>query len=118
MIAALKALLEYFRDERHRREDKADDALAAIYAAANETKLYIQKTQRTGKSDRKEEEELSRLWTKAAVPIRYFDKDLADRCLLKGQYWIDPASWRVAEIVQFRIGIEEIFEEARALIQK
>src|SRR5687768_3935007 len=98
MIEGLKTLLDYFRDERHRREDKADEALAGIYAAANETKLYIKKAQRTGKSDRKKEEELARLWTKAAVPIRHFNHDLADRCLLKGEYWVDPASWSVADI--------------------
>jgi len=118
MIEGLKTLLEYFRDERHRREDKADAALAAIYAAANETKLYIRKAQRTGRSEGKKEEELSRLWTAAAVPIRHFDRDLADRCLMKGRYWVDPASWSVEDIVRFRIGIDEVFEEARELLQK
>ena len=118
MIEGLKTLLSYFRDERHRREDKADAALSSIYAAANETKLYIQKAQRTGKSNRNKEEELSRLWTAAAVPIRHFDKDLADRCLVKGRYWVDPASWSVQQIVEFRIGIDEVFAEARALLQK
>ena len=118
MIEGLKALLEYFRDERHRREDKADAALAAIYAAANETKLYIRSTQRTGKSNRQKEEELSRLWTSAAVPIRHFNRDLAERCLMKGRYWVDPASWTVEQIVLFRIGIDEVFEAARELLKK
>ena len=96
MLEGLKTLLDYFRDERHRREDKADEALAAIYAAANETKLYIQKAQRSGKSDRQREEELSRLWTKAAVPIRNFDRDLADRCLMK-ERWTPSFRPRSAE---------------------
>ena len=118
MIEGLKTLLEYFRDERHRREDHADEALLAIYAAANETKLYIQDVQRTGKSKPDREEELSRLWTRAAVPIRRFNADLAERCLIKGDYWVNPSAWTVEQIAQFRIGLDDVFREAKKLLKQ
>jgi len=118
MIEGLKTLLAYFQDERHRSEDRADEALMAIYTAANETKLYIQEVQRTGKPNPEKEADLSRLWTKASVPIRRFNVDLAERCLMKGQYWVDPSSWTVEKIVQFRIGIENVFKEAKELLMK
>lgn len=118
MIEGLKTLLEYFRDERHRREDHADEALMAIYMAANETKLYIQEVQRTGKSKQKREAELSRLWTRAAIPIRRFDADLASRCLIKGDYWTNPSAWTVEAIAQFRIGLDDVFREAKELLRQ
>ena len=40
-IPGLGKLLDYFSNERRRRDDLMDSALAAIYAAANETKIYL-----------------------------------------------------------------------------
>lgn len=118
IIEGLKTLLEYFRDERHRREDRADEVLLAIYTAVNETKLYIQDVQRTGKSKPEREADLSRLWTRAAVPIRRFNEDLADRCLMKGEYWVNPSAWTVERIAQFRIGLDDVFKEAKKLLKQ
>jgi hypothetical protein len=118
MIDGIKTLLNYFRDERHRREDGVDQALLAIYVATNETKLYVERVRRTGVSVRATEEQLSRLWTKAAVPIRRFDRDLADRCLLKGEYWVNPSALTVEQINLFRLGLNEVFRDARELLNR
>jgi len=74
-IPGLGKLLDYFSRERHRRDDKMDSALAAIYAAANETKIYLARLEKTGRRKRK-----------PAVPVRRFDRDLANRCLLNSEY--------------------------------
>jgi len=65
-IPGLGKLLDYFSNERRRRDDLMDSALAAIYAAANETKIYLARLEKTGRQ-RKHEEELARLWSKAAA---------------------------------------------------
>ena len=115
-IPGLGKLLDYFSRERHRRDDQMDSALAAIYAAANETKIYLARLEKTGRRKRKREEELARLWSKAAVPVRRFDADLADRCLLKSQYWVSPDRWNADDVTEKKIGIDAIYEKARELL--
>ena len=50
--------------------------IAAVIAASNETKIYINRIQRNGKRDRNTEEQLSRLWASAAVPLRIVNKEI------------------------------------------
>lgn len=115
-IPGLGKLLDYFSRERRRRDDQMDAALAAIYAAANETKIYLARLEKTGRRRRKHEEELARLWSKAAVPVRRFDRDLANQCLLRSQYWISPDRWDAGDITEKRVGIDAIYEKARELL--
>lgn len=42
---------------------------------------------------RKRELTIAKLWHDASVPLRHVDKDLADRCFLKGSYWLEPDTW-------------------------
>ncbi len=132
LIPALGGLLKYFSRERHRREEQEqwqteredkekefqDSALTAIYTAAFETKIYLEEQERTRKRNRDTEEELVRLWAKAAVPVRRFDADLADRCLLKADSWVNPQDWTEEEISANRIGICQVWEDARKMLKQ
>lgn len=132
LIPALQGLLNYFSGERHRREgqeqwqtereDKEkefqDSALAAIYTAAFETKIYLEEQERARERNRDTEEELVRLWAKAAVPVRRFDADLAERCLLKADLWVNPQDWTEEEISANRIGICQVWEDARKMLKQ
>jgi hypothetical protein len=115
-IPGLSKLLDYFSRERHRREDKMELALSAIFAAASETKIYLAGLERTARRSRKKEEELSRLWSRAALAARRFDADLTDRCLMKSQYWVSPEKWGAEEVAEKRIGIDAVYEKARQLL--
>jgi hypothetical protein len=115
-IPGLSKLLDFFSRERHRRDDQVDQALVCIYAAANETKLYLAQLEKTSRRVRKREEELARLWSKAAVPVRRFDADLANRCLLKSQYWVSPEKWKADDVTEKKIGIDAVYEKARELL--
>ena len=116
MIPGLKALLGYFQKERHLDEDRKDQALNAIYVAACETKIYFEKIQSGSNRSRKVEEKLARLWAKAAPPVRRFDRDLASRCLMKSEAWISPHLWKRDRVKENRIGIDEVYEDARRLL--
>ena len=116
MIPGLQGLLNYFAVERRQRDDRLDTALTAIYTAASETKIYIDRMKKSGRRSRKKEEELSRLWAKAVAPVRRFDRDLAERFLLKSDYWINPEHWTPSDIKDARIGIVQVCEEARGLL--
>jgi hypothetical protein len=118
MVSGLKGLLGYISGERRDREDKLDDALTAIYTVAGETKIYINDMLKNGKRIRKRENKLSLGWAKAAALVRRFNIDLAERFLLKSDYWIKPENWTRDDIERNRIGIEEVCEEARALLSR
>ncbi len=115
-IPGLSKLLDYFSQERHRREDRKELALSAIFAAASETRLYLAGLERSGRRNRKKEEELSRLWTRAALAARRFDAEFTERCLMKSQYWESPEKWRAEEVTEKRIGIEAVYEKALQLL--
>ncbi len=121
LINAIDAALKFVRlarDGKIREEEHLTQALNALYVALSETKLYIVSRKRTGKADRQKEEDLSRLWVQASIPMRYIDQDLADRCMLKGDYWADPGEWNDERIEESRIEIGRVFAEARELIRK
>jgi hypothetical protein len=116
LIPGLSKLLDYFATERHRREDRVDEALNAIYAAATETKLLLADLARRKRRDISREQAVARLWSKAAIPVRRFDPDLANRCLLKFEFWADPDGWHADEATKKRIAIDEVLDRARDLL--
>jgi hypothetical protein len=118
VIGGLTTMLAKIADLGSRKTELHDQALAAIYAAANETRIYIAHTLQTKGPDQQREAELARLWTKAAVPVRHVDPDLADRCLLKADYWINPDRWTVGQVREFRIGLDNIYDYARQLLRE
>ncbi len=61
-------------------------------------------------------ETLLRMWAATSIPLRHFDRDLAQRCLEKSDYWLNPDNYSAPEIVQFRIGIEQVYKDAKKLL--
>ena len=116
IIDGLFNLLNVFKSDREHSNGEKDLALTAIISATNETKIYIQKVQKTGKTDRSTEETLSRMWAAASIPLRHFDRDLAQRCLEKSDYWLNPDNYSAPEIAQLRIGIEQVYKDAKKLL--
>lgn len=116
LISGLVGFLGQFREYKAQVQQDKDLALSAIISAANETKIYLQRVQRTGQTNRETEEKLSRLWAAASIPLRHFDQDLANRCLDKSEYWLNPENYSATDIAKFRIGIEQVYKEARALL--
>jgi|DewCreStandDraft_4_1066084.scaffolds.fasta_scaffold02811_22 hypothetical protein len=114
----LSSILSMFREgsqfRRERSEDR-DAALDAIYMACTKTKLYASDWERTGKRSRKREQELARLWKKASIPVRHYDKMLADKCYHKGEYWLDPDHWDDGDTRRLGIDLDRVILEARDL---
>ena len=116
LVNGLLGLLGNFREDRTHSQEQKGHALSAIISASNETKIYIQRVQRSGNTDRETEEKLSRLWAAASVPLRHFDHDLAERCLRKSEYWLNPENYSATDIAKFRIGIDQVYKEAKKLL--
>lgn len=45
-----------------------------------------------------------------------YDHDLAERCMLKSDYWANPDQWSDRDIRRARIEISRVFKEARDLL--
>lgn len=108
--------LKLASDEKQRHSEDYKKALLSVYFAANETKIYVATVKRRHKPDTRREAELSRLWTQAAVEIRELGPVLAQKCLLRGDYWADPTAWTEQELEQAKISLKEIFERSRGLL--
>jgi len=118
IVVALEGLLRTVTDERVREDEHFRRALSRILRALNQTKAYIADQVSGAPQDRKREEELSMAWTRASGELWGIDDDLARRCELKGEYWANPASWEPADVERARIGIDQVSEEARSLLQR
>jgi hypothetical protein len=133
LAAVGRFVADWFKTDGERKRERLkseDDALSALYAAVNETRLYIHSLDPTRyvgaskskmidaarKRSRETEEKLSRLWMHAAVKLRRVDADLADRCYVKAEYWVTPERWSEDDIKRARIGIDRVYKEARALL--
>lgn len=116
MLLNVRKWLGYLSERRSTKkrlsEKDYEDALTALYTALNETQIYIGTKQR----NQKREGALSRLWTAAAVKIRSYDVDLAERCCIKGVYWTNPESWSDDDIEKARIAIDAVMDSARELL--
>ena len=114
----ISTILDLFRagsDFRGARAEKRDAALDAIYMACTETKIYVVEWDRTGKRNKKKEQELAKLWKKASIPVRHFDQLLADKCYHKGDYWLNPDHWDTQDIEHLGIDLDRVTIEARDL---
>lgn len=113
-------------DKQRVRHEDEKTALRSLYTAINETRIYIGRLSRSSVSriernqsvERNEEVEarISRLWTEASVSLRDLDHDLAERCMLKGDYWANPETWSRQDIDRARIGINRVFKDAQKLL--
>src|SRR5207247_10604357 len=114
--AALLQGLSILRDQRAQNRQQVDEALIAIYTAANETRAYIKALHRGQPPNEAREQRLARLWELASIPIRHFSEDLARRCELKGNYWRAPQEWPIGLVNDARIRSEEHTSELQSRV--
>ena len=98
------------------------EALRAIARAANATKVYLA-VRREHPHMRElpnlhSEHDLSDLWERAGIELADINADLAERCLLKAQYWADPQGWISPEPGKSQIGLEKLYRDARKVLLK
>ncbi len=121
---AANGWFESLGKRRNRLNEQEIEAIKAFYEAVNETRIYVNKLNKPDSSknndifqgDKVEEEKLSKLWTTASYKIHNFSKDLAKRCLIKGDYWTNPDDWSDNDVIKKRIEIDRMFADAQKLI--
>jgi hypothetical protein len=108
--------LGLIREGKKWRNDRTDKALYALYTALNETKVYVEKLNYGKRRNRKIERAIAKLWHDVSVPLRDIDRDLADRCFIKGSYWMEPNTWTEMKIEEKRIKVDQVLESTRKLL--
>jgi hypothetical protein len=104
------------REGKKQRSEKTDHALLALYAALNETKAYQQQRKAGAARDQQREFALANLWHKASIPLRELDPELAEKCFIKGGYWMEPDAWTDEKVKQSGIAIDQVFDQTRAFL--
>ena len=100
------------------RRDLTDNALRAISHALNETYFYYQSRNLGTPRDLEREQQLSKYWSAAAIPMRHVDESLAELCDLKSEYWVSPDNWPISKIHELGISLESVRDKYRGLLNK
>jgi len=114
----LLAAIGLLKAKQKEKSERTDQALYALYAAVNETKAYISYLESGRRRNRKREFAIARLWHDASVPLRKVDRGLAERCFIKGGYWLEPDTWSELMVNKKRIGLDQIIKSTRDLLME
>jgi hypothetical protein len=111
---ALKTAWDNIVKNRREENSRFREALTKLSEAVTETRIILGR-QRWQQVANKDKERLSRLWAKAGVAISEFDRELAERCDIKGVFWADPEHWTDKQIDDANIRIVAMEKEMREL---
>jgi len=75
------------------RRELRDNALHSICHALDQTCLYCRDIDRGEPRNLGTEAQLATYWSAAAIPVRHFDRELAEICEYKSEYWLNPETW-------------------------
>lgn len=109
-------VLGLIKNGRIEKDKKIDKSLLSLYAALSETKAYVHSLKDGENRDQHKEFSLARLWHDASVPLRNIDSELAEKCFLKGSYWLEPEAWDEARVAKHQIALDHVFEKTRELL--
>lgn len=115
-IERLAGLLGRIQALAKDRRELRDNALRAISHALNETYLYYQGMENGKRRNRETEAQISRYWSAAAIPIRHLDREFAQICEYKSEFWINPDHWRRKDINAVNIGLDNVRARYRKLL--
>lgn len=116
-LETVAKVIEAVLNRGDKAKANADESLTALYTALNETLLYAGHLPKTGR-DQNEEDQLSRIWFKAAMAIRRYDVELADSCLVHGEYWAYPSEGVVDYALKHKEEMDEVFGKLRQLMRE
>jgi hypothetical protein len=99
------------------RSKMKDDALRAISHALDETYLYYRDREHGQLPNRDKEAMLVRYWSAAAISLRHFDENLANRCDTKAEYWVNPDNYNDVDIENLEIGLDSVRQAYRKMLK-
>jgi hypothetical protein len=117
VFSGLEQGIHIVKNYVNKKEEKYELALYAIYTATTETKNYISTWGRRKNHDTEKEIQLSKLWNEAGIKLRHIDNDLAQKCIIKADYWANPDEWTQGDIKASKVSLDLVIKEARILLE-
>ena len=114
VVERLLSLLGPIATLKREQRELADNALRSISHALNETYLYYRSVELKQGRNIDAEAQLSRYWAAAAIPLRHIDRQLAEICEYKAEYWVNPDTWDGDKVKQLGIGLDDVRKQYRA----
>jgi hypothetical protein len=114
LIALLPTIGLITKENREIRQK----ALTSIALALNETYLYYSGLDRGEKRNFDTEAQLSKYWSESAVHISFFDKELAEICEYKSDYWINPDNYTDEKVSSLGIELDSVRKRYRDILLK
>jgi len=105
-IAALTVIANNARALFPKKNPNLSAAITALTEAVHETEMYFRDRAKGKERDSSREDELSRLWSAAAEPVRLVDGQLSELCRYKAKYWLFPEKYTRGEVVELQITLE------------
>jgi hypothetical protein len=116
VINGLIKVVDLVQRARNLTDEKKQRALQALYAALKETSAYVDTLNRGGEPNLDMERNIACLWDEVSIPLYDLDRDLAERCSLKGNYWRNPDTWSAMRVRRNRIGLDQVRKSAQGLL--
>ncbi|MBC8032160.1 MAG: DUF4062 domain-containing protein [Pyrinomonadaceae bacterium] len=119
LVSGLRNLIQSNSGVSADNRQAVADALSAAVAIANRTLRYVAERGRSSEVNPTKEEELSQGWAEAGFKLLALPNpptDLANRYLLKAEYWSYPELWTDERVDVARIRLTEIAEESRTIL--
>jgi len=116
LVTRLSDLLAAMRSVTREQREIRDNALRSISHALNETCIYYRRLDNGEPRDFDIEDQLSRYWAAAAIPVRHLDAALAIICEEKSDYWLNQENWPPERVRECRIGLNEVRSEYRSFL--
>lgn len=112
LISIIPSINSMAKDNR----ELTDKALHSISKALDKTCLYVDRYIKSSKCDKEIEEQLVTYWSEAAISLRYIDKELADICLYKREYWLNPLEWDASKTNGIAIDLAEVQKKYKQML--
>ncbi len=116
IINGLAAILGPIATLPKEKRELKDRALRAISNALYETYLYYRDLEKGSQKNLEREALLAKFWSAAAIPMRHFDTNLASKCDLKSEYWINPDNYSQSDIKELGIGLYDVRQAYRKML--
>lgn len=112
LISLLGPIATAAKDKRELK----DNALRAVSTALQETKIYYRGLDEGKPRNADTENQLSKYWAAAAIPLRHFDVELAVACDEKSNYWLSPGEYSAEDVRRLGIRLSDVSVAYRRMI--
>jgi hypothetical protein len=116
-LISIGGILDKFRSGGEKLSEY-QDAVSKYDKALRETVNYMERVKRHEEVSSEKENQIANLWSDASIAINKFDPNLANRCFIKAQGWLDHNVWDDPRYQKYKISLDDMREALMELNEK